>query len=142
MAEQAMHLKAAAARVDYRLTYGCTPSSREVHGGGIDGPSLPNSYWHMRGGDQPGNTNPDYSSPGGSGEWCDPEHPSNDAPEADHIARWFETAIREAAHEAMEWFWVDGEPFLDPHGDHEAVIHDLSGEFAAQLIALRETPRG
>lgn len=117
----------AAKRVTYRLTYDVT-DPRECRLGGIDGPDLPNSYWHMDG-DKPGR------SKTGSGEWCDPDHPSSGDPQ-DHVDRWFTVAIREAVHEAMEWFWVDGRQYLNPHGPCEDEIHDLSGEFAEKLLAL------
>jgi hypothetical protein len=121
-------LDAARKRVTYRLTYDVT-EPRDVYLGGIDGPDLPNAYWYMQG------DKPDRSRTG-SGEWCDPDHPSSDDPQ-DHIDRWFTVAIREAVHEALEWFWVDGEQYLNPHGIDEATIHDLSGEFAESLLRLR-----
>lgn len=117
----------AACRVDYRLTYARTDEPRSCHDSGIDGGEIPNAYYGREGYDG-------FAT--GSGAWDDPEHPDSDAPEEVHIARWFETALREAIHEAMEWFWVDGKIYLDPHGEHENAIHDLSGEFARKALAL------
>lgn len=124
---QTAALEAAASRVTYRLTYDVT-EPRKCRVGGIDGPDLPNSYFYMEG-PKPGR------SESGSGEWCDPDHPSSDNPQ-DHIDRWFTVAVREAVHEALEWFWVDGYQYLNPHGRHEDMVHSLSGEFAEQLLRL------
>lgn len=134
------NLPAAAARVDYRLTYDTTGTARECHGHGISGPMIPNAYF-----DRPDwapknirtDADPMPALEFGSGDWEDPAHPANDAPEDDHISRWFQTAVREAMHEAMEWFWVDGSPYLNPHGEYETEIHDLSEEFTSRLLALR-----
>jgi hypothetical protein len=118
----------AADRVDYRLTFAREKKARRCHVSGIDGSDLPNAYW--------GRGNPE-SFRTGSGAWDDPQHPAPDAPEQDHIDRWFQTAVREAIHEALEWFWVDGQIYLDPHGEHENTIHDLSETFTRELLALR-----
>lgn len=123
---------AAAKRVDYRLTYAREDAPRRCHVGGIDGSDLPNAYW--------GRGNPD-SLRTGPGAWEDPDHPAPEAAEREHIDRWFQTAIREAIHEALEWFWVDGEIYLDPHADLEDAVHSLSANFAAELLALRNQER-
>lgn len=120
----------AAKRVDYRLTYGRTKKPRTPNRHGISGPDIPNAYHR---GDHDG-------SAMGSGDWEDPEFVDavRDAggTEEDAIRRWFMVAIREAMHEAMEWFWVDGKIFLDPHGEHEMAIHDISERAAKELIGL------
>lgn len=119
----------AAGRVNYRLTYAATPIPREMDSGSIFGPDIPNAY------------DPDGSSLG-SGEWCDPEFWSavGDAPtERDVIDRWFVTAVREAIHESLEWFRVDGRIYLDPHGDHEREIHILSEELGKALVSLAKS---
>ena len=43
-------------------------------------------------------------------------------------------------HEALEWFYVDRQPFLDPHGEHAAVIQHLSERLAGELAALGKPP--
>lgn len=125
------NLSLAAERVDYRLTYDRTDTPRRCHSAGINGPQLPNAYFGRA-------NSKDDSEPLGSGDWEDPEHPQDDAPQAVHIDRWFVTAVRESIHEALEWFWVDGETLLDPHGEDEDAIHKLSGSFAERLLALRQ----
>lgn len=121
---------AAAKRVDFRLTYAREERPRRCHLGGIDGEDLPNAYWGR--GYEPERIET------GSGSWDDPEHPAPEAPEDEHIARWFQTAVREAIHEALEWFWVDGEIYLNPHGVSEDRIHRLSDEFTKALLSLVE----
>jgi hypothetical protein len=123
------NLDRAAERVDYRLNYGKTDEPRVMRSYGIDGPELPNAYYGRK-----GHENSDET---GSGAWENPEHPERHRPEEEHIAAWFEAAIREAVHEAMEWFWVDDEIYLDPHGPHENKIHQVSGEFARTLLRIR-----
>ena len=120
-------LAAAARRVDFRLTFAQT-DPRRCHGFGIDGPSLPNAY-----------RTPASSATAG-GDWEDPDFAAvwarTGETEDAAIDRWFVTAVREAVHEALEWFHVDGRTYLDPHGDNDEVIHQLSEQFAEQLLAL------
>ena len=108
--------RADAGRVDYRLNYGCTDEPRRCHAFGIDGPDIPDAY-------EPGKT--------ASGNWeigyFVGEEPIRD---------WFGAAIREAIHEALEWFKVDGRPLLNPHGKHETRVHELSGELVDKLLNL------
>lgn len=132
--DQPSSLQSAAARCDFRLTYGATAESRRLHGFGIESPDIPNAYWHMQGdGDGRSTTSP--------GDWEDPGHPRDEAPEQEHIHRWFNSAVSEAVHEALEWFYVDGQPFLDPHGVHQNAINRLSEDFAARLAELAASIR-
>lgn len=124
------NVAAAAERVDFRLAYDATDEPRRMHSWGINGPMIPNAYYG-RGMDD---TNRDPIS---NGDWEDPDHPPIGAPEDEHIDRWFVAAISESVHEALEWFWVDGQIFLDPHGKREDAIHALSAQFASDLLALR-----
>lgn len=123
--------RTAAARVDYRLTYAREEEPRRCHLFGIDGEDLPNAYWGR------GIVPASEDAETGSGSWDDPEHPGPEAPEEEHIARWFQTAVREAIHEALEWFWVDNAIYLNPHGLDEDKIHKLSEEFTERLLAVR-----
>lgn len=125
-------ITSAAARVDFRLTYASTDEPRRCCSYGINGPTIPNSYYGR------GLVPPYQDVEDSSGDWEDPEHPDVDEPEEVHIARWFQDAVRESIHEALEWFWVDSKPYLDPHGVHENPIHSLSEKFTQQLLALRE----
>lgn len=115
----------AADRVNYRLTFAVT-DPRETHEFGIAGPQIPNAY------------EPEKLS---SGDWDDPDFTLVVATEQEAIERWFMTAVREATHEALEWYRVDGDVFLDPHGEHENAIHTLSEKFATDLLALRTQTR-
>lgn len=121
-------ITSAAKRVDYRLTFAETPEPRVVHTYGMDGPDIPNAYKHAD------------SATTGSGGWDDPDmfYDACTVPnytEQDAIERWFVTAVREAMHEAMEWFRVDGKILLDPHGDNEDKIHTISEDAAKALLA-------
>ena len=131
--DPADNVAAAAERVDFRLAYDATDEPRRMHAWGINGPQIPNAYYG-RGLDD---TNRQPTAPG---DWEDPDHPDRNASEEEHIDRWFVTAVRESIHEALEWFWVDGEIYLDPHGKREDAIHALSERFALDLLALRRTP--
>lgn len=123
-------LDRAAARVDYQLTYARAKKPRQFHSYGISGDPLPNAYYGREGYARP--NQPEV----GSGEWDDPDHPTT-TDEQKHIDRWFTSAIAEAVHEALEWFWVDGEIYLDPHGPASVAISDLSTEFAEKLLLLK-----
>jgi hypothetical protein len=124
------NVTAAAERVDFRLAYDATDEPRRMHGWGINGPMIPNAYYG-RGLDD------SNRQPISNGDWEDPDHPPISAPEDEHIERWFVAAVSESIHEALEWFWVDGRIFLDPHGKREDAIHALSTRFANDLLALR-----
>jgi hypothetical protein len=132
---------AAASRVAYRLTYAAAPTNREVHSMGIAGPALPNSYFVMGGPvREDGTTRPER----GSGDWEDPDHgfAGWETTEDQHIERWAQSAVYEAVHEALEWFWADGRPWLDPHGQAEARIHEACERFGAELAELRRQVTG
>lgn len=118
----------AAARVNYRLTYAATDQPRKFASDVMFGPKVPNSY------------RPDELS---EGDWFDNRVGDNTV--ESWFERFFERAVSEAVHEALEWFQVDGKPWLDPHstkiGDEisvETEIHELSSDFAERLIALRK----
>ena len=80
-----------------------------------------------------------------SGGW---EHLPNSLPDSDNPQDWADhyasMAIAQSVHEALEWFQVDGRPWLDPH-DHAITHNDgvstdidaLVDEFAARLAQLR-----
>ena len=46
--------------------------------------------------------------------------------------------MNEAVHEALEYFQVDGKPYLDPHGKHDLRIYELVNELTTQLANLAE----
>ena len=116
-------------RVNYRLSFRQV-EPRELHDKGMYGPELPNAY--------------DDGATNGTGQWDDFDGPSMGDPHATEdawIQHWLRCAIGEAVHEALEWFQVDGLIFLNPHGEHEAEIFELSAELADRLAALRYRPR-
>lgn len=118
----------AAARVTFQLTYDRTDQPRTFQPGALEGPWIPCAY---------GSTE---SQPGG---WYQPDddhgddHPDTTRTENQWIDRYAGYAVAEAVHEALEWFRVDGRPWLDPHGRAEDEIHAAVAELAAKLAAIR-----
>lgn len=112
----------AADRCSFQLTYARAGDRREIYPGGMSGPSIDDAF-------RPGESTP--------GEWCGELLDPDDRSEAGWIDRYASYAINEAVHEALEWFQVDGRPWLNPHGEQEDVIYALTAEFAAKLAALR-----
>lgn len=113
--------ESAAARVSFALAYART-GPREFSAQEMDGPMVPNAY--------------------GDGEqwilWVDGDDP-DEISEDGFVDKFARMAISEAVHEALEWFRVDGEPWLDPHSMvAEAEVLELSRRFAADLAALRK----
>jgi len=116
-------------RVDFRLTYAET-EPRVFGPDHMEGPDIPDAFG------PPGAQAP--------GEWyggsvLDTDDPN--VPARDWFAHWAHMAINEAIHEALEWFRVDGKPWLDPHGRHEATIYKYTGELC-QLLAELVDPEG
>lgn len=111
----------AAKRVTFQLTYGRATDPRKFDQFTLSGPWIPNAY-----------------GPGHQvGEWSGgdrPEDPTEDG-WIDEFASW---AINEAVHEALEWFRVDGRPWLDPHGlSVERDVFRIVNNMCGQLAALR-----
>jgi len=115
----------AAQRVDFSLTYART-ERRTLFPNEMQGPDLPDAY----GSDRPQ-----------VGEWSHdtgPDEEDPQIPESDWLAHFASMAVAEAVHEALEWFHVDGKPWLDPHGAHEFEIHELVEHLNRGLAALVE----
>jgi hypothetical protein len=115
----------AAARVTFELTYARSPVPRRFAAGLMTGPDLPCAYG---------------SEVRASGDWEDGQDASaavSDRGQDDWIDRYANYAVNEAVHEALEWLRVDGQPWLDPHGEAEEAIHALTNELCEQLAALR-----
>lgn len=117
-------------RIQFHLTY-TRDERRYFHGGGLDGQQIPNSYWSEER-EGTGEFNP-KSAPG---EWCHDEMWRECTSEEEAIRAAFRVAISEVVHEALEWFKVDGRPFLDPHAEDEDLIIFKSIAFADELFAL------
>lgn len=116
----------AAARVSFQLTYARADRVRMFSPGVMSGPSIPNAY----GGDL-----------NASGDWEDGDDdadPYASRTEAEWIGRYANYAINEAVHEALEWFRVDGKPWLDPHGEDQDVIYGEVNALVARLAAIRD----
>lgn len=111
----------ASARVSFQLSYQRSPETRRFDGDGITGPWIDDA--RTVGGSSPGEWSHDY--------------PAAFADEAAWLARFFEAAVNEAVHEALEWFHVDGEPVLDPHGPRESEIYGVVNDMAKRLWDLR-----
>jgi len=109
-------------RVEHRLTYDrCEP--REFYQDSMDGPSIPDALG-------------DGTS---SGEWFGGDRLAEDADEEERLAHFAYMAVNEAIHEALEWFKVDGRPWLDPHGDMERNIYRATERLCKSLAAMRAT---
>jgi hypothetical protein len=111
-------------RVDHRLTYDRTEEPRFFYADALMGPDIPDAFG-------------DGMS---AGEWCAEDHPSEDDPtiaEEDWFAHFAHMAVAEGVHEVLEWFKVDGEPWLNPHGIFETHIHRRVEAFWKELVALR-----
>jgi hypothetical protein len=111
-------------RVSFQLTYAQAPRKRDIAVGGIDGPSIPDAY------------NPSKTSPG---DWEDADGILLPASRETVLAHFFQMALNEAMHEALEWFQFDGKPLLDPHGPSEAQIYELANKVGSDLFALVDT---
>ncbi|MDR7277732.1 hypothetical protein [Catenuloplanes atrovinosus] len=113
----------AARRVTFQLNYGRTPQRREFGPGELTGPAIPCAY--AEDGVQTGGwERPEDGIPGGVRsveEWID---------------RFANYAVAEGVHEVLEYFRVDGRPWLDPHGAQERDIHALVDKFVEDLAAL------
>ncbi len=113
----------AAARVSFQLTYDRAQVQRVFTAGFLSGPSLPNAYGddHVR----------------QVGEWDDPDSGLRRLDEAGWVNQFASYAVNEAVHEALEWFRVDGVPWLDPHGPAEDAIYKAVDDLVRRLAAIR-----
>jgi len=118
----------AAERCEFALTYART-EPRELAPGMILGPDIDDVY-------HPGQKS--------SGEWMGevPDgyhdaHPAVLLTEDVFIDHYAGMAINEAVHEALEWFRVDGKPWLDPHGPTDSDIYAAVAELVEKLTSFR-----
>lgn len=143
----------AADRVSFQLTYARSPVRRRFQPGVLTGPPIPCAY----GGElaASGDWN-DSGDAGQDGGWHapgdDPGNHDQDDPttavvvgrsEADWVDQFAGYAVNEAVHEALEWFRLDGVPWLDPHGtpDEEDEVSAAVDELVAKLAAIRARRR-
>lgn len=118
----------AAKRIDFQLTYARSEQAREFTPGWLSGPQIADAF-------RPGST--------ASGEWSNPDDEARaDLTEDEWIERFASYAINEAIHEALEWFQVDGRPWLSPHGKSEDMIYVLTNRLCAELAELRSEDVG
>ncbi|RZT87535.1 hypothetical protein EV383_4460 [Pseudonocardia sediminis] len=90
----------------------------------------------------------DAQTPGATftGNWSAGDHPGMQymtseirrLDERDWLNHYAHLAVGEAIHEALEWFQVDGQPWLDPHGDMQSYIYDEVEQFVKRLVGVRE----
>lgn len=117
-----MSAEEAAARVEYPLTFDVLGTSRRFSDTTLSGPDLINTH------------DPSTTS---SGLWSD-----FDDPRTDDTAGWIDKfaamALSEAVHEALEWFRVDGQQYLDPHGCQADAINAEVTALCARLALLRQ----
>ena len=126
MTSEALTGDEAAERVSFDLTFRRSPEPRVFEPVGIDGCRLDCA-------DEAGKTASGYWSHDWNLEWDVP------AEFWMWVRSFFGAAVAEAMHEALEWFKVDGETFLDPHGPAEVFFYGLVDEFAEKLWNLRDT---
>ena len=121
--EGAVTLDEAAERVDYRLGFHRLDRPREFGPEFIDGPWIDDA--RLEGGKAPG-------------EWYggNPPLPPEKMTAQDYFTHWVGMAVAESVHEALEWFKVDGKPWLDPHGRAKHAIDRLLDELSVELAAL------
>jgi hypothetical protein len=112
----------AAKRCDFQLTYDRALDRRDLAPGVLYGPLIPDAY------------RPEEQA---AGEWESPADGDSILTEEGWINRYASYAVQEAVHEALEWFRVDGRPWLDPHGPADNDIYRLVDELVDKLAALR-----
>lgn len=122
--------KAAAERVSFQLTYARADKPRRFQPGFLDGPDIPCAY----GGEL--NASGAWEDGGDLGEVF------ADRSEDQWIDRYASYALNEAVHEALEWFRVDGKPWIDPHGRDEDEVYAAVGELVAKLAGIRARREG
>ncbi|MBU8857711.1 MULTISPECIES: hypothetical protein [unclassified Micromonospora] len=117
--------RSAAQRIAFQLTYARADIPRRFEPGELSGPDIPCAYGSVL---------------AQSGGWEVPEDCG--APgrtEAEWVDRFASYAVAEATHEALEWFRVDGRPWLDPHGRAAKQIHAAVDELCDKLAEVRRT---
>ncbi|MGI5214882.1 hypothetical protein [Plantactinospora sp. CA-290183] len=131
---------AAAARVSFQLTYARSLKRREFMPGELTGPDIPCAYdgeinasgdWNDSRDDTPA------TDDGGSEESGVAKTVFAGRDESGWIDRYANYAVNEAVHEALEWYRVDGHPWLDPHGPAEDEIYSAVNDLVDRLAAIR-----
>ncbi len=115
----------AAERVEFQLTYARSGRRRRFEPGLLEGPDVADAY---------GGT---YSVPGVWENGDDMEGDDRRFTEQEWGDRYASYAVNEAIHEALEWFRVDGRPWLDPHGGAAEELYQLTGQLCQRLAELR-----
>lgn len=120
----------AKSRVSYRLVHGRLPETRDFHRTFLTGPDLPDALGSEKMASGTWNQSPSF--------WVN-GRPLSDTTENDWLAHFLSMAVNEAVHEVLEYFQVDGKPWLNPHDlIHEDAIYSLCNEFVQKLTALTE----
>jgi len=125
----------ASARCSFQLTYERAPGTRHFSPAHITGDPIANAWPEEPGEDRsPGEWDngtecPAYSEATGG---C-----RDDVTTDEWIDHYAAMAVCEAVHEALEWFRVDDQPWLDPHGPAEMKIYALVNQLTTGLAQLR-----
>lgn len=120
----------AAERCSFQLAYTRAATRRAIHPGMIRGDDIDDA-----------DTEGDLTS----GTWNAADHPAEQYTPAETrlvladewIDHYASMAVNEAVHEALEWFHVDGERWLDPHGDGETATYDAVDRLCRALAKIR-----
>lgn len=115
----------AAGRLSYRLAF-AQIDPREFQPGEMFGPDTPDALGLRE------------RVPGDWGKTDCPDETDPAVSEQDWIAHFLTLALNEAVHEVLEWFQIDGERYLNPHGVHEGTIVEHVDALATRLMLLAE----
>lgn len=119
-------------RIDFRLTFAATDEPRDWVPDELMGPDIPDAFA----------TRPGATAPGSWSQESDWDTEDHAVTEDQWLSHYLSMAVNEAIHEALEWFRVDGRPWLDPHGRQESEIYKLTNKLAENLAKLAIKDRG
>ena len=112
-------------RVSFDLTFRRAVESREWHQSGLRGPQIDDSL-------APGETVP------GGWDTLLWENLPEDPDEEEWLAEMLTAVMAEGVHEVLEWFMVDGQRYLNPHGPTALEVHRKIMEFTKEIVKIRK----
>ena len=115
-------------RVSFNLTFKRAVESREWHESGLRGPQIDDSLADGQ------------TVPGGWDALLWENLPEN-ADEEEWLAEMLTAVMAEGVHEVLEWFMVDGERYLNPHGPTALEVHRKIMEFTQEIVKIRRSLR-
>ncbi len=111
----------ASQKVDYQLSHHRT-KPRKFEAYVINSEYIDDAY-------RPGEKSP--------GQWLDAPNPKSDTVE-NWIEWYFQMALQEEIHETLEWFRVNDQPYLNPHGLEEKIaINAAVRKLHVELMEIR-----